>query len=216
MSYNEKHNEANGEDNNDGESHNRSWNCGVEGPTDDPDVRSLRARQRRNFLATLLLSQGVPMLAHGDEIARTQRGNNNAYGRANALGGGDWGGVEGRAAERAALAALAELAVLTARPVLGAEPRAASMRGVAVAREAPLSCAAASYSAFGPAYCTRKGRSDCAAWRTGAARSSSEATTDGIRGCPSPGRPGVSVRYVCSHANSSCRSVGFACLPSRT
>ena len=73
VSYNEKHNEANGEGNKDGESHNRSWNCGVEGPTDDAAVRSLRARQRRNFLTTLLLSQGVPMLAHGDELGRTQQ-----------------------------------------------------------------------------------------------------------------------------------------------
>ncbi|MBM9466053.1 glycogen debranching protein GlgX [Nakamurella leprariae] len=79
VSYNEKHNEANGEDNNDGESHNRSWNCGVEGPTDDDAVLTLRARQQRNFLATLLLSQGVPMIAHGDELGRTQRGNNNVY-----------------------------------------------------------------------------------------------------------------------------------------
>ena len=73
VSYNEKHNEANGEDNNDGESHNRSWNCGVEGPTDDPEVNALRARQQRNFLATLLLSQGVPMIRHGDELGRTQQ-----------------------------------------------------------------------------------------------------------------------------------------------
>ncbi|WP_458115431.1 glycogen debranching protein GlgX [Arthrobacter sp. D2-10] len=79
VSYNEKHNEANGEDNNDGETHNRSWNCGVEGPTDDPEVQSLRARQQRNFIATLLLSQGVPMIAHGDELGRTQDGNNNTY-----------------------------------------------------------------------------------------------------------------------------------------
>ena len=79
MSYNEKHNEANGEDNNDGESHNRSWNHGVEGPTDDPEVLALRAREQRNFLATLLLSQGVPMLLHGDELGRTQDGNNNTY-----------------------------------------------------------------------------------------------------------------------------------------
>ena len=79
VSYNHKHNEANGEDNNDGESHNRSWNCGVEGPTDDPVVNALRARQKRNFLATLLLSQGVPMIAHGDELGRTQLGNNNTY-----------------------------------------------------------------------------------------------------------------------------------------
>jgi glycogen operon protein len=79
VSYNEKHNDANGEDNRDGESHNRSWNCGVEGETDDPAVLELRARQMRNFLATLMLSQGVPMLSHGDEFARTQRGNNNGY-----------------------------------------------------------------------------------------------------------------------------------------
>jgi glycogen operon protein len=79
VSYNDKHNEANGENNRDGESHNRSWNSGVEGPTDDPAVRSLRSRQQRNFLATLLLSQGVPMLLHGDELGRTQQGNNNTY-----------------------------------------------------------------------------------------------------------------------------------------
>ncbi|HWJ85134.1 MAG TPA: glycogen debranching protein GlgX, partial [Cellulomonas sp.] len=79
VSYNEKHNEANGEDNRDGESFNRSWNCGVEGPTDDPEIRKLRARQQRNFMATLLLSQGIPMIAHGDEIGRTQQGNNNVY-----------------------------------------------------------------------------------------------------------------------------------------
>ncbi|BBX19646.1 glycogen debranching enzyme GlgX [Mycolicibacterium duvalii] len=79
VSYNEKHNEANGEDNNDGESHNRSWNCGVEGPTDDPEVLALRAKQERNFLTTLLLSQGVPMICHGDELGRTQGGNNNGY-----------------------------------------------------------------------------------------------------------------------------------------
>ncbi|GAB3531471.1 glycogen debranching protein GlgX [Arthrobacter tecti] len=79
VSYNEKHNEANGEDNNDGESHNRSWNCGAEGPTDDPQVQTLRVRQQRNFIATLLLSQGVPMILHGDELGRTQDGNNNTY-----------------------------------------------------------------------------------------------------------------------------------------
>jgi glycogen operon protein len=79
VSYNEKHNEANGEDNNDGESHNRSWNHGVEGPTDDAAVNDLRARDQRNLLATLLLSQGVPMLLHGDELGRTQQGNNNGY-----------------------------------------------------------------------------------------------------------------------------------------
>ena len=90
VSYNEKHNEANGEDNNDGESHNRSWNCGVEGPTDDPEVLSLRARQQRNFLATLLLSQGVPMISHGDELGRTQQGNNNGYAQDSELTWIDW------------------------------------------------------------------------------------------------------------------------------
>jgi glycogen operon protein len=90
VSYNEKHNEANGEDNRDGESHNRSWNCGVEGPTDDPRTLGLRERQRRNFLATLLLSQGVPMISHGDELGRTQRGNNNVYCQDNELAWIDW------------------------------------------------------------------------------------------------------------------------------
>jgi len=79
VSYNEKHNEANGENSADGESTNRSWNSGAEGPTDDPAINALRARQQRNFLATLLLSQGVPMIAHGDELGRTQHGNNNTY-----------------------------------------------------------------------------------------------------------------------------------------
>jgi glycogen operon protein len=79
VSYNEKHNEDNGEDNNDGESHNRSWNHGVEGPTDDEAVNALRGRDQRNLLVTLLLSQGVPMLLHGDELGRTQGGNNNGY-----------------------------------------------------------------------------------------------------------------------------------------
>jgi isoamylase len=90
VSYNEKHNEANGEDNRDGESHNRSWNHGVEGPTDDPAIKELRARQQRNFLATLLLSQGVPMLSAGDEIGRTQQGNNNAYCQDNELSWINW------------------------------------------------------------------------------------------------------------------------------
>jgi isoamylase len=90
VSYNEKHNEANGEQNHDGESHNRSWNCGVEGPTDDPEVLALRARQARNFLVTLLLSQGVPMLLGGDEIGRTQGGNNNAYCQDNDISWFDW------------------------------------------------------------------------------------------------------------------------------
>jgi isoamylase len=90
VSYNEKHNEANGEDNNDGESHNRSWNCGAEGPTDDEGVLALRARQQRNFLTTLLVSQGVPMIAHGDEIGRTQQGNNNGYCQDNEITWVDW------------------------------------------------------------------------------------------------------------------------------
>ncbi|MGG7102697.1 glycogen debranching protein GlgX [Rhodococcus sp. 24CO] len=90
VSYNEKHNEANGENNNDGESHNRSWNCGVEGPTDDPEILELRARQSRNILATLMLSQGTPMLAHGDEMGRTQLGNNNVYCQDSELSWMDW------------------------------------------------------------------------------------------------------------------------------
>ena len=90
VSYNEKHNEANGENNNDGESHNRSWNCGEEGPSENPAVLDLRNRQRRNFLATLLLSQGVPMIAHGDELGRTQQGNNNAYCQDTELTWIDW------------------------------------------------------------------------------------------------------------------------------
>ncbi|MEM6449319.1 MAG: glycogen debranching protein GlgX [Cyanobacteria bacterium P01_D01_bin.105] len=79
VSYNEKHNEANGEDNRDGESYNRSWNCGVEGYTEDPDIQALRARQQRNFLTTLMLSQGVPMILGGDEMSRSTKGNNNTY-----------------------------------------------------------------------------------------------------------------------------------------
>ncbi len=90
VSYNEKHNEANGEDNRDGADDNCSWNCGVEGPTDDPTVLELRARQQRNFLATLLLSQGVPMISHGDELGRTQQGNNNAYAQDNELSWIHW------------------------------------------------------------------------------------------------------------------------------
>jgi glycogen operon protein len=90
VSYNDKHNEANGENNQDGTSDNRSWNCGVEGPTDDPAVNALRARQMRNMLATLLLAHGTPMLLAGDEFARTQQGNNNAYCQDNAIGWVDW------------------------------------------------------------------------------------------------------------------------------
>ncbi|HSP39175.1 MAG TPA: glycogen debranching protein GlgX [Frankiaceae bacterium] len=90
VTYNDKHNEANGEDNRDGESHNRSWNHGVEGPTDDLDVVALREQQKRNFLTTLFLSQGVPMLVAGDEMGRTQGGNNNAYCQDNEISWLDW------------------------------------------------------------------------------------------------------------------------------
>ncbi|WP_285103675.1 glycogen debranching protein GlgX [Promicromonospora sp. MEB111] len=118
--YNEKHNEANGEDNQDGENHNRSWNCGVEGPTDDPEIKELRARQRRNLLVTLMLSQGVPMIAHGDELGRTQQGNNNAYCQDNELTWVDWGGPDGLDAEHAALLDFARQAVRLRRdhPIL--------------------------------------------------------------------------------------------------
>ena len=90
VSYNEKHNEANGEDNQDGHSDNLSWNHGTEGPTDDPEIIALRDRQKRNLLATLLLAQGTPMLLAGDEFGRTQQGNNNAYAQDNAISWVDW------------------------------------------------------------------------------------------------------------------------------
>ena len=90
VSYNHKHNEANLEGNRDGTDDNRSWNCGVEGPSDDPAVVTCREQQVRNFLATLFLSQGVPMLLHGDELGRTQRGNNNAYCQDNEISWIDW------------------------------------------------------------------------------------------------------------------------------
>ncbi len=94
VSYNEKHNEANGEGNRDGESHNRSWNCGVEGPTHDPEILELRYRQMRNFMTTLMLSQGTPMIAHGDEMGRTQLGNNNVYCQDSELSWMDWSLLE--------------------------------------------------------------------------------------------------------------------------
>ncbi|GII80566.1 glycogen operon protein GlgX homolog [Sphaerisporangium rufum] len=90
VSYDRKHNEANGEDNRDGTDDNRSWNCGAEGPTDDPQILALRRRQRRNLLTTLFVSQGVPMLLHGDEIGRSQGGNNNAYCQDNEVSWVDW------------------------------------------------------------------------------------------------------------------------------
>jgi glycogen operon protein len=95
VSYNEKHNEANGENGNDGESHNRSWNHGAEGPTDDIEVLALRARAQRNFITTLLLSQGVPMLLHGDEMGRTQEGNNNTYAQDSELSWVHWDQADG-------------------------------------------------------------------------------------------------------------------------
>jgi len=94
VSYNEKHNEANGEDNKDGESHNRSWNHGVEGPTDDPEILAARSREQRNLLATLLLSQGVPMILHGDEVGRTQHGNNNTYAQDSEISWMHWDDVD--------------------------------------------------------------------------------------------------------------------------
>jgi glycogen operon protein len=95
VSYNDKHNEANGEDNKDGESYNRSWNCGVEGQTNDLDIQALRDRQKRNMMATLLLSQGVPMILGGDEMGRTQCGNNNAYCQDNGISWFDWDRMDG-------------------------------------------------------------------------------------------------------------------------
>ena len=100
MSYNEKRNEANGEGNRDGESHNRSWNSGAEGPTTDPEVLALRARQQRNFITTLMLSQGVPMLLHGDEVAHSKQGNNNTYAQDSELSWIDWGNIDQAGAQQ--------------------------------------------------------------------------------------------------------------------
>src|SRR5205085_12474328 len=86
----QKHNEANGEDNRDGNDNNLAWNCGVEGPTEDPAIRALRTRQKRNLIGSLLFSQGVPMLLAGDEFGHTQQGNNNAYCQDNAISWVDW------------------------------------------------------------------------------------------------------------------------------
>ncbi|MGH7925355.1 MAG: glycogen debranching protein, partial [Candidatus Binatus sp.] len=94
VAYNDKHNEANQEGNRDGESQNRSWNCGVEGPTDDPAILEIRERQKRNFLATLMLSQGLPMLLAGDELGRSQGGNNNAYCQDDPISWIDWEGAD--------------------------------------------------------------------------------------------------------------------------
>jgi glycogen operon protein len=94
VSYNDKHNDANTENNRDGTDDNRSWNCGAEGPTDDPDVLALRSRQKRAFLVTLLLSAGVPLLCGGDELGRTQLGNNNAYCQDNEITWFDWSAID--------------------------------------------------------------------------------------------------------------------------
>jgi isoamylase len=119
VSYNDRHNEANGENNQDGDKNNHSWNCGVEGPTDDPAVTTLRTRLQRNFLATLLLSLGVPMITAGDEINRTQQGNNNAYCQDNELSWLDWTLDDGA---RALLAFTRDLIALRkAQPVLRRE-----------------------------------------------------------------------------------------------
>jgi isoamylase len=112
VSYNDKHNQANGEDNRDGTDDNRSWNCGAEGPAEDPEIASLRARQQRNFLTTLFLSQGVPMMLAGDEISRTQGGNNNAYCQDNEVSWVDWSRAAG---ERDLLAFTERLARLRRR-----------------------------------------------------------------------------------------------------
>ena len=111
VSYNEKHNEANLEDNRDGTDDNRSWNCGVEGETDDPEINALRARQQRNFLTTLILSQGTPMLLGGDEFGRTQHGNNNAWCQDNEISWFDWGLLE----ENAELFAFAQQLIVLRR-----------------------------------------------------------------------------------------------------
>ncbi|MEP6481546.1 MAG: glycogen debranching protein GlgX [Rhodoglobus sp.] len=129
VSYNEKHNEANGEHNNDGESNNRSWNSGAEGNTDDPAIAELRARQQRNFLTTLLVSQGVPMIAHGDELGRTQDGNNNGYAQDSELTWVHWDAADESLIEfTAALSALRRehpvfrrTRFFTGRPVARAE-----------------------------------------------------------------------------------------------
>lgn len=97
VSYNDKHNEANGENNRDGHSHNLSWNCGTEGPSDDSSIRKLRMQQMRNLLSTLLLSRGTPMILAGDEFARTQQGNNNAYAQDNEISWIDWDGIDDEA-----------------------------------------------------------------------------------------------------------------------
>ena len=107
VSYNDKHNEANGEDNRDGHNNNQSWNCGVEGPTDDPAINAARRRDVRALLATLFMSRGMPLIQQGDEMGRTQRGNNNAYAQDNEITWVDWEGADGALVDY--VAALAQL-----------------------------------------------------------------------------------------------------------
>ena len=111
VSYNAKHNQENGEDNRDGANENLSWNCGVEGPSDDPEIEGLRNRQVKNFLALLLLATGTPMLMMGDEVRRTQRGNNNAYCQDNEVSWLDWGLLERHADVHRFVRLLAQLRV---------------------------------------------------------------------------------------------------------
>ena len=118
VSYNDKHNEANGEDNRDGNSNNLSWNHGVEGPTDDPAIRALRERQKRNLLATLLLSQGTPMLLAGDEFGRTQHGNNNAYCQDNEISWLDWDAIDEDRAARSPSSCASSRSLRHAFPIL--------------------------------------------------------------------------------------------------
>jgi glycogen operon protein len=137
VSHEQKHNEANGEDNRDGAGDNRSWNRGVEGPTDDPTVRALRARDQRNLLASLLLSHGVPMLSHGDELGRSQGGNNNAYCHDSPLTWIDWEGGDrtlaafvARVAElRRAFPVLRRRTWPTGRPAAGHDSTAGAVDG---------------------------------------------------------------------------------------
>jgi isoamylase len=134
VTYNDKHNEANAEENRDGESHNRSWNCGVEGPTEDPDIVAFRERQKRNFLTTLLASRGVPLLLGGDEMSRTQGGNNNAYCQDNPVSWFDWS--ETRRSDpllpftRSLMRLRRELPVLRVNEWLSGEPDADGRRDV--------------------------------------------------------------------------------------
>jgi glycogen operon protein len=138
VSYDRKHNEANGEHNRDGTDNNRSWNCGVEGETDDPDVQALRQQQSRNLLATLLLSTGVPMLLRGDEMGRTQQGNNNAYCQDNEISWVDWALDDDRSAllafTRRVLALRREHPVLRQRHFFDGRPRTRRSQGHLVAR----------------------------------------------------------------------------------